>query len=54
MTGVGSIKALAVDLDCHIRAMALYEVTIGMASICLRGDKPYFISIYLVCRIVYK
>ena len=47
MTGAGCIKALALDLDCHIRVMTLYEATIGMASICLRGDKLYFISIYL-------
>ena len=33
MTGAGSIKALALDLDCHIRVMTLYEATIvGMAS----------------------
>ena len=50
MTGAGSIKALALalDLDCHIRVMILYEATIGMASICLRGNKLYFISVYLM------
>ena len=50
MTGAGSIKALALDLDldCHIRVMTLYEGTISMASSCLRGDKLYFISIYLM------
>ena len=48
MTGAGSIQVLALDLDGHIRVMPLYEVTIGMASICLRGDKLYSISIYLM------
>ena len=38
MTGAGSIKAL--DLQhWHIKeVIALYEVTIGVASICLRDD----------------
>ena len=49
MTGAGSIKALALDLDldCHIRVMTLYEVTIGVASICLRDEIYYIVAVYI-------
>ena len=39
MDGTDSIRAW--DLDCQIRVIALYEVAIGMASICFRGDILY-------------
>ena len=48
MTGAGSIKALALELDSHIRVMTLYEATIGMAGICLRCDILYYSSINLM------
>ena len=48
MAGAANIKALALELDSHVRVMTLYEATIGMAAICLRGDILYCSSIYLM------
>ena len=46
MTGAGSIKAL--DLQhWHITVIALYEVTIGVASICLRDEIYYIVAVYI-------
>ena len=48
MTGAGSIKAL--DLQhwhINIKVIVLYEVTIGVASICLRDEICYIVAVYI-------
>ena len=46
MAGAASIKALYLQ-HWHINVIALYEVNIGVASICLRDEIYYIVAVYI-------